>query len=416
MRCSRIRGHDVPISAYDRLAAACERIAQTEAGVRAWAHLDEPHARILASQIPPGAPLAGTIVGVKDIFDVAGMPTRCGIAGDDLARGDDAAAVARLRAAGAVVLGKTRTTPFAWLDPAETRNPHDFERTPGGSSAGSAAAVAAGHCTVALGSQTVASTLRPASFCGVVGFKPTFDRIVRAGMTPLAPSLDHVGIFARTIAEIRDAAGVLVNASVADASARARTSFLVDDLAGDTTAEPDTRAALAMAVAALRASGCTVDAGGLPPAVRRGGELIMTLLAYESFAIHGRRWRDLGAALPPRLSELLQLGSTTARGAYESALAEREALRPAIAHLFGGERVVLTLCAPGEAPDRSTTGDGRYVRPWTFFGVPAIALPVRRGARGLPIGVQLVAPLQGDAELLATAARLEAALAETARS
>ncbi|GAC1547247.1 MAG: amidase [Vulcanimicrobiaceae bacterium] len=395
-----------PVEALD---AALARIAQTEADVQAWVTIDERGAREGAARVAPDAPLRGTTLGVKDIFDVAGMPTRCGLpAGDVRAAERDAAAVERLRAAGAVIVGKTHTTAYAWLDPAPTRNPHDPARTPGGSSAGSAAAVAAGQCRVALGSQTAGSTLRPASFCGVVGYKPTFGQISTRGMVPFATSLDHVGVFARGVADVLAVARVLVPSLARGPSAARR--IVLDDLAGDDAIEPASRAALGRAADAFRAAGCDVTPLRLPGAVGRGGDLITTMLAYEAVVAHGTAWRALGAALPPRLAELFATGVATPEAAYRAALAERDALRPEIAEIFAHASVLLTPCALGEAPPRATTGDARYVRPWTFFGVPALAIPVARGAHGLPIGVQLVAPLGADAELLATAALLETAL------
>ena len=396
-------------SACERLDVALANVARTEDAVRAWVHLDERGARAAAANIANDAPLTGAILGVKDIFDVAGMPTRCGLDIEDLSSGMDATSVARLRAAGAVVLGKTRTTPFAWLDPAPTRNPHDLERTPGGSSAGSAAAVAAGHCTIALGSQTVASTLRPASFCGVVGFKPSFDRVPTQGITPLARSLDHVGIFARTVTEVRATAFVLDPTMRTDAAHAAKRAY-VDDLTLDSSADAASRAAIHSAAAALRSAGFTLRVGPLPPALARASELVTTLLAYESFAAHGERWYALGAALPPRLAELLRLGRTTSTAAYEAALAERESLRDQVAEFLIAAGTLVTPCAIGEAPPRATTGDGRYVRPWTLFGVPSIAVPIARGASTLPIGVQLVAAMRCDASLLGTARELEMAI------
>ncbi|GAC1570821.1 MAG: amidase [Candidatus Elarobacter sp.] len=393
----------------DALNVSLARIAQTESALQAWVHLDEAGARAQARRIAPSAPLAGAIVGVKDIFDVAGMPTRCGLAAQAQNAVGDAASVAALRAAGAVILGKTQTTPYAWLDPAPTRNPLDDRRTPGGSSAGSAAAVAAGHCTIALGSQTAASTLRPASYCGVVGYKPTFGRVSTLGVTPLARSLDHVGVFARRVADVIAAIEVLDGSftRVGDAVRR----VVVDDLHDDRDVEPSTRDALAHAAAALRRLGYDVAVIRLPEAVRRGGAVLATVLAYEAAAEHGERWRALGVRLPPHLTELLRAGSATTAAAYASALAEREALRPAIAQALGSGTVLLTPCALGEAPDRATTGDGRYVRPWTFFGLPAIAVPAVHGPDGLPVGVQLVAPPFADGALLATAEALETALA-----
>ncbi|HVA36840.1 MAG TPA: amidase [Candidatus Dormibacteraeota bacterium] len=395
-----------PVAAVE---SALARIDASEEHLRAWVDVDRRGARAAASRVASGAPLRGAVVGVKDIFDVEGFPTRCGLPGAQPPAGRDADAVALLRAAGAVILGKTQTTPYAWLDPAPTRNPFDPARTPGGSSAGSAAAVAAEHCTIALGSQTAGSTLRPAAFCGIVGYKPTFGRISTTGVTPLAPSLDHVGIFARTVAEAVTAAHAL-DPRISAAEPQAL-RIALDDLTGDAAIEEPARAALGRAAHALREAGFRVTAVSLPPAVRRGGELLATLVAYESIRHHRARWEALGSALPPRLRELLEVGLATSRSAYEEALAEREALRGEIAGIFTEAGVLATPCAPGEAPGRETTGDARYVRPWTFYGVPAIAVPCGRGPHGLPVGVQLAAPAGEDGRLLATALRLEAALA-----
>ncbi|TAM59771.1 amidase [bacterium] len=391
------------------LEAALTRIEQTERSLQAWAFIDADGAREQACRVHAAAPLRGLILGVKDIFDVAGQPTQCGIPqATSTPAAQDAAAVAALRAAGAVVLGKTHTTAYAWLDPAPTANPYDATRTPGGSSAGSAAAVAAGHCQIALGSQTAGSTLRPASFCGVVGFKPTFGRIATGGMHPLSHSLDHVGIFARRVHDAIAAARALDATIVVPPEAPAL-RVLVSDLEGDEALEPSSREALARAVEGLRAAGCRVESQRLPDAVTRGGELLQTVAAYESVQRNGAHWHALGDALPPRLAELLAEGESTPRTRYEDALLLREQLRPNITALFAQADLLLAPCAPGEAPERSTTGDARYVRPWTFFGLPAIALPCGRGAHGLPVGVQLIAPAGADGALLAAALRLEAA-------
>ncbi|MCU1279928.1 MAG: Amidase [bacterium] len=391
-----------PVAALD---AALARIAESEPTVHAWVQLDEPGARTQAARVAIEAPLAGAVVGVKDIFDVAGFPTRCGLLTDAGPADRDATAVERLRAAGGVILGKTHTTAYAWLDPAPTRNPHDRSRTPGGSSAGSAAAVAAGHCTVALGSQTAGSTLRPASFCGVVGFKPSFGRIPTQGVMPLSHSVDHVGVFARNVTDVAAAAEILDPTLSTVTPAR---RIVVDDLAGDHAAEQSTRDALARAVDAFRACGYDVELIRLPAAVSRGGAIIATVIAYEAVAANGERWGAFGDRLPPRLAELLRDGTATTAAEYEAALAERETLRPAIAQIFGDDAVLLTPSALGEAPEITTTGDARYVRPWTFFGVPAISVPAGIGPHGLPVGVQLVAPMGADATLLSTARELEA--------
>ncbi|MDE2570959.1 MAG: amidase, partial [bacterium] len=271
------------------------------------------------------------------------------------------------------------------------------------------AAVAAGHCSIALGSQTSGSVLRPASFCGIVGFKPTFGRLSAAGVTPLAPSLDHVGILARGVGEA-SAAARAIDPSIAIDEVGSTLRVRVDDLSWDDAIEPASWAALERAGRAFQGIGAALQAVKLPAAVPRAVELLETLVAYESFQCHGRRWRALGEALPPRLAELMAAGESTPRGRYDRALAEREEHRAAIDALFRETDLLLTPCVPGEAPERATTGDARYLRPWTFYGLPALTLPVVRGAARLPVGVQLVAPLGRDGFLLWAARRLEAAL------
>ena len=404
-----MQGEDDPVT---ELEAALARIDANEAQLQAWVGIDAPGAREQARRVPADAPLRGLVLGVKDIFDVAGWPTRCGLpeATQEIAA-RDAVAVARLREAGAIVLGKTQTTAYAWLDPAPTANPYDPTRTPGGSSAGSAAAVACGHAHIALGSQTAGSTLRPASFCGIVGFKPTFGRVSTEGVTPLAPSLDHVGIFAQRVGDAIAAARVL-DPTIAPPAELASLRIGVADLSSDDVVEPASRDALARAARAFREIGCRVDVLDLPDDLARGGEALLTVAAYESVQCHGRHWRELGAALPPHLTKLLAQGEAMPRELYGAALAEREQRRPRIAALFSDTDLLLMPCAPGEAPERATTGDSRYVRPGTFYGLPAIAIPCGRGPHELPVGVQLVTAAWNDGALLAAALRLEAALAQ----
>lgn len=400
-----------PLSALD---TALARIAASEPDLQAWAALDAEAARAEAFRVAEDAPLRGALLGVKDIYEVRGFATRCGLSLDDaVPASSDADVVRKLRDAGAVVLGKTQTTAFAWLDPAPTRNPHDGARTPGGSSAGSAAAIAAGHCTLALGSQTAGSTIRPAAFCGVVGYKPTFGRIATEGMTPLAPSLDHVGIFASRVADLTAAVRVLDPALSATREHTFRVAL--DVLADDDCAEACTRRALEGAADALRRSGSSVEEIQLPAAVHRSRAAIEVIIAFESVAAHGEHWRCLGDRLPPRLHELFERGRSTSRSEYEDALTERALLTVNIEALFAQFDVLLTPCAPGEAPAYASTGDARYVRPWTYFGVPAIAVPTTRGPHGLPLGVQLVSAHDRDATLLGAAQQLESALQSAER-
>jgi amidase len=372
-----------------------------DAEIRAWAYLagkTEPHG---------DGPLAGIECGIKDIIDVAGMPTSFGVDFRTLRPERDAWCVARLREAGAVIRGKTVTTPFAFRDPPVTRNPWHADRTPGGSSSGSAAAVAAGHVPFAIGTQTIGSVLRPASFCGVVGFKPTYGLIPTAGVSPLAPSLDHVGVLARDVStalRVAQALGVATAATPCPAPLRIGVDLTLNAERYGLDAHDAAAAALATC-AARGAELVTLDAGSI---AERAMSALDPILAYE---MH----RSLGFLMteprtPPEVERVVRRGATVSRDAYEEALARRETMRGEAAALFENCDVLALLCA-GAAPSREGTGDPAGQGPWSFFGLPAIALPVGRSAEGLPLSLQLIAPSRADERLLAVAAWIERALA-----
>ena len=369
--------------------------AGSDHGIEAWAFID-------SNPVAAGdGALAGLTCGIKDIIDVNGMPTRFGVEFHDRHPSADAPCVAALREAGAVILGKTQTTAFAYLDPAATRNPYNPERTPGGSSAGSAAAVAAGHVDFALGTQTVGSVLRPASFCGVVGFKPSYGRISIRGISPLAPSLDHVGIIARDAGIVARVARALIpSLTPAVVSERPRIAVdmeLFSECYGD-------EAHAALEVFAHRLAGLVdVVPRDFGAVARATLDPLKTIVAFEAAAaLPFLRERDQ----PPEICALVRRGGTIDEDAYRGALDLREELRLNLAPLFAGIDALLTTCA-GAAPTRETTGDARSQAPWSFFGTPSLTLPVACSRDGLPIGAQLVAPAGMDALLLALAERFE---------
>jgi len=295
------------VSSADTIGAALAAIDRNESELQAWVVVDRDAARMQ----DPGddAPLADVPFGVKDIFDVAGLPTSYGLPPERRTAETDAWCVAALRAAGAIPIGKTHTTAFAFVDPAPTQNPLDATRTPGGSSAGSAAAVAAGHVPFALGSQTIGSTLRPAAFCGVVGFKPTFGMVPTAGASPLAPSLDHVGIIARDVAMAARVAGVLLPARGAYPQQALQLAFAPATLASRFA--PETLAVLATAVKRLREAGVAIVDLTLPADVEESLPKTQTILAFEAY----NALRPLLAkTLPPELHALLTRGSTVTDG------------------------------------------------------------------------------------------------------
>jgi Asp-tRNA(Asn)/Glu-tRNA(Gln) amidotransferase A subunit family amidase len=400
------------VTAEEAVERCLDAVDRWEPLVHAWAHLDRDLARSHARATDRSAPLAGAVLGVKDIFDTAGLPTEYGspIYAGHRPRAD-AGAVALLRAAGAVVLGKTVTTEFALFEPGPTANPHRAAHTPGGSSSGSAAAVATGMVDVALGTQTAGSVIRPASFCGVFGYKPTFGTVTTAGVKPIAQSLDTVGWFARdvvTLDRVRVAiTGRRAMSRVASPPrvALVRTEHWLD-------ADPDARDAVEQAAHIAADAGATVVEVDLP-AVLDGLAAQQTLIMmYEAARSLAWEWHERRDELSSSLVRILEQGVAVAQDDYDAAVARAADGRAACNEdLFANADVVLTLAAAGEAPaTREHTGDPRFARLWTLLGVPSVAVPGMVGTTGLPIGVQLVGRRGDDARLLACAAWLADAL------
>jgi amidase len=393
-----------------------DRVAEHESAVGAFEHLDAD--RFLAEarhrdREPRRSPIHGIPIAVKDIFDTADMPTAYGSRVYQAFRPrGDAAAVAIARAAGAVIMGKTVTTEFAGTAPGKTRNPHDLRHTPGGSSSGSAAAVAAGMTPLAIGSQTAGSVIRPASYCGVVGYKPTFGRIDRTGAKTLAQSCDTVGLFARDVGDAMLLASVLADrpsTGVAEDASAPRLGVYRTAMADQ--ASPETMAAIdAVATAAERAGAAVRDR----PAWEREGALFAaheTILAWEvPHALSHERLVHLDM-LQPKTRKLV----TSPMPALETLEgARREALRGIVAveTLFGDFDALLTPAAPGAAPaGLESTGEATFNRVWTLLTVPCVTIPAIHTGAGLPVGVQIVARPAADERALAVAAFLERAIA-----
>jgi Asp-tRNA(Asn)/Glu-tRNA(Gln) amidotransferase A subunit family amidase len=419
----------------EELVQAClERIRALEPKVQAWTFLDEDHALTQARAADerkrsgePIGPLHGVPVGVKDIFDTADMPTENGtVLHQGRTPRADAAAVRSLRAAGAVILGKTVTTECAYFAPGKTRNPHNPEHTPGGSSSGSAAAVAAGMVPLALGSQTAGSTIRPASFCGVYGFKPTHGLIPRSGVLQLSRTLDHVGLFARTIEDIALLAEQLAGWDEKDPDTRPRARIPFQALAAEEPPIPpmlaliktphwertdgDTREAFGELVEAL---GDRVEEVELFPSALEAWDWQKTIMAAEMAANLEREWRAGKDRLSPQLRELIERGREVRAVDYQRAV---RAIAPAVESLdeLFMERydAILTPSALGTAPrGLASTGDPVFCTPWTLLGMPALSVPLMQGANRLPLGAQLVGRRGFDARLMRTARWLVAKLA-----
>lgn len=390
----------------DELVAACRARADARAELRAWTVLD-PQPPLAGTE---DGPLAGLPVGVKDIIATAGIATEYGSpihAGNVPAV--DAACVAALRAAGGVVMGKTKTTEFAAYTPTDTRNPHNPAHTPGGSSSGSAAAVADFHVPLAIGTQTAGSVIRPAAFCGVVGYKPSFGLIDIAGTMPFAASLDTLGVFARNVDDAALFAGAMAGWDALDVLTPAPPARLrIVRAPRWAQAEPEMVAAVEAAAARFADAGVPVTEAALPAEFETLPDLQDRIQIFE-----GRRalaWER--ATHPDRLSPGLRTHFDRAAALpftdyWAARAAQRDWQRRMAAMIPPGE-VWLTASAPGAAPEGlAATGDPVFCRAWTFLHMPCVGLPAGTGASGLPLGVQLVAAQGDDAGALAAAAWLE---------
>jgi aspartyl-tRNA(Asn)/glutamyl-tRNA(Gln) amidotransferase subunit A len=405
------------------LTEAClARIDALEPDIEAWAHIDREVALAAARRLDadraagrPLGPLHGVPIGIKDIIDVAGMPTTAGAAAfAHTMPAHDATLVARLRAAGAVIVGKTQATQFAYLDPAPTHNPWSGERTPGGSSSGSAAAVAARMVPGAIGTQTVGSILRPAAYCGVVGLKGAFGQVPLDGVVPLARSLDHAGPLARSVAD-----AALLESVIADVplvlvrSGPPRLGVIRESV---DLAEPGLRRHLDEVLDRLADAGATVVDVVLPEAIRTLPGAGRVLLEGGAAASHVEMFAAHADEYGPTIRALVLAGQ--ARTSMEVAAAERarRAGREAIRPLVTAHDALVSPVAPTSAPARAEgTGDGSLCAPWSTIGVPAISLPSGLDAAGLPYAIQLVGGVDGLSRTLEVAAWCERVIGFDAR-
>jgi Asp-tRNA(Asn)/Glu-tRNA(Gln) amidotransferase A subunit family amidase len=370
------------------------RIRERDPELRAWVEV-KPRPAL------GDGPLRGIPFGAKDIFETAGLATEYG---SPLYRGrkgvHDAVLVRKLRERGAVLAGKTATTAFAYFDPAPTRNPRNTRHTPGGSSSGSAAAVAAGMVPFALGTQTQGSVIRPASFCGVVGFKPTRGLLSTEGVLPFAPSLDTAGLFTETAEDLR----ILWERMGYEVAAAPAARLAVPDPLPDV--DPVMAKAFRGEVERLRSAGVRIEFLHLP--VRFHDVLPATRLVndYEGARTHHQRWREHGDKIGRKLAELVERGLAIPGEEYQAALTTLRAAGDEMARVFRETPVILTPAAPGPAPaGLESTGDPRMNAPWTALATPAITVPMPVGD-GLPLGLQLTAAPGSDPLLVATAAAL----------
>jgi amidase len=396
-------------TAEDVVRDCLARIEAREPVVHAWATIDPDYALRQARELdrgPSRGALHGVPIGVKDIIDTADLPTEMG---SEIYKGNrsfsDAACVAIVRAAGAVILGKTVTAEFAGMSPGPTTNPHNPAHTPGGSSSGSAAAVADHMVPAAFGTQTGGSVLRPAAYCGVVGYKPTFNLINRAGIKFAAENLDTLGLLANTIDDVELITAVLVGKAPANRTlARAPRLGLCRTPLWDTAA-PETMAAIEDSAKRLAAAGASVREITLPEEFSRLYHASReTINNYERSKSMAADWANHGARISKVLGDRIKLGMASNHADYVAALQLAEQCRSQIAETFEGIDAMIAPCVKGEAiPGLAHTGDPAFQQFWTVLYVPSLTLPTHRGPTGLPVGIQVVAQRYADDDLFACA-------------
>ena len=387
-----------PMEARAQGVARCAEVSESRDGeIRAWVQISpQPH-------LGTGS-LRSIPFGAKDIIETRGLPTEYGSA---LYRGrigtEDADIVVELKRRGAILFGKTQTTPFAYMTPAPTRNPRAPGHTPGGSSSGSAAAVAAGMVPLALGTQTKGSVLRPASYCGITGFKPTFGLFSMRGILPFAKSLDTLGFFTHTAGDMRTLWGAL------DRERDAPAVSVFGAPRGALAVEPAMAAAFEEALVTMQRAGVSirrVDIAGMLTTLAEAAHVVM---CYEGARFHQHRYEQHGSGLLD-LADLVRSGLQIRESAYDEARRLIDACRQKVMELYEATPVILVPAATGPAPaGLASTGDPAMNAPWTALGTPAISIPMPVG-RGLPLGLQLTAAHDQDGLLLRAAERVSSLL------
>jgi Asp-tRNA(Asn)/Glu-tRNA(Gln) amidotransferase A subunit family amidase len=415
------------LSPVDLLESCLERIDRYEPRLKAWVLVDRNGARAeakrLADELKRGqyrGPLHGIPVGIKDIFDVFDWPTAAGskLWANSIAR-QDATVVRKLREAGAVFVGKTVTTQYASFDPSPTRNPWNLDRTPGGSSSGSAVAVAAGMCLGALGSQTGGSITRPASYCGIAGCKPAYRMVSCQGVVPLAHSMDHPGPMARCVRDL-----ALLLQTIAGYDWDTKRQLVPDLMAGldgeikpprlgrlrglfEDLAEPSVRRMMDEVVKALTDRGCTIVDVALPASFSEVIARHRMVMAVEGAQFHERRLRKHPEDYGPNISKLLEEGLACPATEYAQSKAHQERLRQEMWDVAGKHDALLCPATTGPAPDKGTTGDPAFNSPWSYTGLATVSFPVGLSEGRLPLAVQLVGKFMDDVTLFQAAAWCE---------
>ena len=405
--------HDGKLRPDALIDAYLDRIASREPTVRAFTHFDPAQARAAAASARPG-PLQGIPIGVKDVLDTADMPSQYG---SPIWSGwqprADAAAVAWARAAGAIVLGKTVTTEFATRKPGPTTNPANSAHTPGGSSSGSAAGVAAGLFPIAYGTQTAGSVIRPAAYCGVVGYKPSYGLISRNGMKIMSDSLDTVGVLARTLADCALLAGAVSGRDLGDPDTKPATPPAIGICHSPAweLATPETQALLARATEALSRAGASISHRELPASFNHLVDAHPIIMNTESARALGWELAHHPDQISDGLRERLAFGLDQPQPALRHAYQVFETTQRGFPDAMDGLDVLVTPSAPGEAPrGLEWTGDPAFNFIWTSLHVPCVTVPAGNGPNGLPLGIQIVGRHGDDRAVLAWARWIEAAI------
>ena len=410
------QGKTTPIDLVEMCLAQIDR---WESKVHAWVFVDREHARAeakrLTEELSKGqnrGPLHGIPIGVKDIYDVFDWPTACGskLWEKSIAR-QDCEVVRRLRCAGAIFLGKTVTTQYASFDPPVTRNPWNLERTPGGSSSGSAAALATGMCLGALGSQTGGSITRPASYCGVAGLKPTYGRVPLEGIMPLAWSMDHPGPMTRYVQDLGLLLAAFADPWRAGSSEKWATPRLVrvHGLFKD-LAEPSVLAAMEEVVRKLQTAGARIEDSTLPAGFADVVSRHRTVMAVEAAEYHQVRLERHPEDYKPNIRKLLEEGLACSATYYAETKAHQHKLQEETQAMLGGGAILLTPATLDPAPNAATTGNPAFNSPWSYTGMPTVSFPTGQFVDGLPLAIQLIGGRDTEAALLKAGEWCEEAL------
>lgn len=429
MSSQAIRRCEAPLTRHNnakptQLVDYClRRIEEWEGAVQAWAYVDSAGARAAAVQLEQElargesrGPLHGIPIGVKDIVDVDGMPTRAGSPLTSPAPVErDAPAIQRLRAAGAIILGKTVTTEWACFDPPPTRNPWNLAHTPGGSSSGSAAAVAMEMCVAAVGSQTGGSIIRPGSYCGVYSCKPTHGAISLKDVIPLSPELDHLGAFARSIRDLTPVIVAMMSGETMDSHAnsglqRAPRIGIIEEYFFD-EADAEVVQLTRDAAKTLSLAGAHISTVALPKSFSQVHSAHRKMLAYRAARYHRDQFAMHPAQYGPHVTAVVNEGTGISNEEYQAALALRRVFQNELVDTLSDVDALLTPATPASAPaSLTTTGDLKFNSPWSFSGLPVVSMPIECDRHGMPLAIQLIGRSGSDCELLSVAAWCENAL------